>query len=259
MAKYEGKTLFISVLAIIICIGSAIYSGMLSEKLASSDHKAKEQVKADTAKLLSTLRSLMNKGALSSTTKDAIDIKPEKDAISEFMNSQTGFAYYSWVDEKSSQAESEGRQGGSWRVFFLYLSELANADNAYVAARRAADVELLFDDLSEDDVEKIAYFNSDLIQAISENSKNREGNVVIKALVESQKERQIENSSENLLAKLTFLKNKGINDPNIDMFIATITGEISILEKALEAGADPHITDAALLRKYENELEDFGK
>jgi len=257
MAKYETATLFISILAIIISMVAAVYSRILSEKHSSSDYKASEQVKSDTARLLSTLRSFMHKGVLSSTTKKEINIEPEKEAISKFMNSQTGFAYYSWVDEKSAQAEQEGKKGESWRVFFLYLSELANSDSPYAASRRAADVELMFDDLTESDVAKIADFNADLIEAISKNSKNREGNVVIKALVESQREKQKENSGDRFVAKLKYLKNTGVDDPNIDMFLATISGDVSQLEKALKAGADPHTTDEALLKKYEKELKSY--
>jgi len=257
MAKYETITLFVSIIAIIISVISAGYSGFLSEKHSSSDYKARELVKSDTARLLATLRSFMHKGALSNTTKEKIDIEPEKEAISKFMNSQTGFAYYSWVDEKSAQAERDGKKGESWRVFFLYLSELANAENPYSASRRAADVELMFDDLTESDVAKIADFNADLIEAISKNSKNREGNLVVKALVESQRERQKENNVNRFVKKLIYLKNIGIDDPNIDMFLATITGEESQLKKALEAGADPHTTDRALLKKYEKELKNY--
>ena len=257
MAKHETATLVISVSAVIISIATALYSGFLSKRISSSDYKATEEVKSDTARLLSALRSLMHKGALLSSTSKHIDISPEKTVISEFLNSQTGFAYYSWVDEKSSKAEAEGRKGESWRVFFLYLVEISNSDNAYWAARRAADVELLFDQLTENDITKIAEFNSDLIKAIAKNSKNREGNVVIKALVESQRERSKENSSEKFEAKLNYLKSLGIEDPNIEMFLATISGDVSVLDAALKAGADPSITDRALLTKYADELKNY--
>ncbi|NOZ10357.1 MAG: hypothetical protein GXP09_04875 [Gammaproteobacteria bacterium] len=130
MAKYEMATIFISISAILISLASVIYTSSLSEKISSSDYKAKEQVKTDTAKLLSSLRSIMHKGALSSTTKDTIDISHEKNSIGEFLTSQTGLAYYSWVNEKSTEAGKVGKSGESWRLFFLYLAELANANHA---------------------------------------------------------------------------------------------------------------------------------
>lgn len=257
MAKHETTTLIISIIAVIISISAATYSGYLSKQISSSDYRATEGVKSDTAKLLSTLRSIMHKGALSSTTAKNVDISPEKEVITEFLNSQTGFAYYSWVDEKSSRAEADGRKGESWRLFFLYLVELSNSDDAYTAAHRAADVELLFDQLTENDMAKIAEFNSDLVNAIAKNSKNREGNVVIKVFVEAARKRTIEGNSDIFLSKLKYLKELGIDDPNIDMFLAVISDNVSALESALKAGADPSTTDTALLNKYEDELRNF--
>ena len=259
MAKYETITLILSIIAILISLSSALYTGFLSEKLSSSDYKAKEQVKADTARLLSSLRSMMHKGALSSTTKDEIDISYEKNAISEFLTSQTGLAYYAWVDEKSSEADAKGRTGELWRVFFLYLAELSNASHPYSAARRAADVEILFDQLTEEDISKISEFNSDLIKAIANNSKNRDGNVVVNAFFSSQKEVEEERSSENLSKKLRYLKSIGIDDPNIDLFLAVMGGDdnVDAAKAALEAGADVNMTDGALLEKYKKELENY--
>lgn len=257
MSKYEQISTVLSILAAILSVATAFYSGSISKRLATSDYKATEEVKSDTAKLLSALRSLMHKGALSTSSNRPVDLSPEQAVISNFLNSQTGFAYYSWIDEKSSRATAQGRREEPWRVFFLYLVELENADDAYSAARRAADVELIFDQLTEDDVAMIASFNEDLISAISKNSRNREGNIVVKALVESQRDRNLENSSERFSAKLHYLKKMGIQDPNIDMFLATIFENASLLESALQAGADPKTTDRALLDKYARELQSF--
>ena len=260
IAKHKSTTLFISKIAIIISLVTVIYTGFLSEKISSSDYKAKEQVKTDTAKLLSSLRSFMHKGALSSTTKETIDISHEKNAIGEFLTSQTGLAYYSWVNEKSAEADKEGKSGEPWRLFFLYLAELANANHAYSAARKSADVELLFDQLTEDDISRISEYNSDLIAAIANNSKNREGNTIVKVFFETQKDSQKENSPEKLTEKLNYLKSIGIEDPNIDLFLVVTSGDDNVQEAkaALKAGADVHMTYGALLDKYKLELENFN-
>lgn len=259
MAKHEIIALTISTIAVTISIATAAYSGFLSKRLSSSDYRATQQVKSDTARLLATLRSLMYKGALSRTESQDFDISPEKAVIAEFLTSQTGFAYRSLVYEKHSKAEAEGRKEEPWRLFFLYLAELSNSDDAYSAACRAADVELLFDQLTENDISKIAEFNSDLVKAIANNPKSRDGDPVIKAIVESQRERSELNSSETVAAKLKYLKNLGIDDPNIDRFLAEISGNVSAMETALKAGADPHITGGALLNKYADELKDYSE
>lgn len=259
MKKFEGSTLLISIVAMLISVSGVVYTGFISQKLSSSDYQAEEQVKTDTAKLLSTLRSIMHKGALSSQTTGKVDFSHERRAISDFTTSQTGLAYYSWVDEKSSEAKKEGRAGESWRLFFLYLAELSNENDAYVAARRAADVEILFDQLTEGDISRISRFNSNLASAIAHNSKNRSGNVVISVFFSMQTESQEERSSDNFSAKLRYLKSIGIEDPNIDLFLGAMGDDdnIDAVRDALEAGAEVNMSDSALLAKYANELKSF--
>ena len=87
----------------------------------------------------------------------------------------------------------------------------------------------------------------EIVGAIAKTAKNRGGNVVINALVESQRERNDENSGEKFAAKLGYLKTLGIENPNIDMFLATISGDVSALDAALKAGADPAARCAAYM------------
>jgi len=157
MNRFEKLTVTISIFAITISIGTAIYSSIISKETSSSDYAATQNIKFDTARLLSSLRSIMHKGALFSVSKDpsSVDIDPERKVIQSFLNSPTGFDYYAWVDKKSRNAENQGKKGEPWRIFFLYLAELSNSKNPYSAARRAAEVELLFDDITENDLQEI--------------------------------------------------------------------------------------------------------
>lgn len=59
---------------------------------------------------------------------------------------------------------------------------------------------------------------------------------------------KIEKGQKEFLGKLRYLKNMGIGDPEIDMFIAVIQGDEVLLTSALERGANPNITDAELYR-----------
>jgi hypothetical protein len=59
-------------------------------------------------------------------------------------------------------------------------------------------------------------------------------------------------------ARFLFLKDGGIRDPNIDMFIAVLEKDAEGLTKALAAGADPSVTDAQVLAAYSAELAAFG-
>jgi hypothetical protein len=141
----------------------------------------------------------------------------------------------------------------------LNLALLANTDNPYSAAQRAAEIEILFDNFTEEDASRIAEFNSDLNKAISQVSKNRGGNTIIMAFIERARNRSIEFSPENFLKKLNYLKNIGIEDPNVDMFIAVLEGNVPKLEAALASGADTSTTDSALAKKYANELKNYDE
>ena len=55
---------------------------------------------------------------------------------------------------------------------------------------------------------------------------------------------------------LKYLKEKGIDDPNIDMFLAVEKGDTAALHKAVENGADVNITDSELIQKYQDYLRD---
>lgn len=60
-------------------------------------------------------------------------------------------------------------------------------------------------------------------------------------------------SKEALLAKFRQIKARGVDDPDVDMFIAVLEGDGSIdaLKDALARGADPNISDTQLLQRYE--------
>lgn len=64
-------------------------------------------------------------------------------------------------------------------------------------------------------------------------------------------------SQELLKLKLQYLKDSGVVDPNIDLFLAVINNDTELLKIALEQGGDPNITDNDLLKKYEVQLRDF--
>lgn len=253
MEDFERLTLVLSAFAIIISIVVAVYA----RHATTSDYRAQQQVKYDTAILLSSLRSLMHKGAYSTTTTDSVDISSETIAISNFLTSATGLAYFAWVDEKGARAKKAGKSGEQWRLFFLYLAELSVMTDARAAARRAADVELLFDDLTENDVRQISDFNADLVKSIARLSEYRAENVIVQAFVEESVDTRPELAE--FRAKLQFLKSLGIDDPNIDLFLAVTdkNSDVDAVRAALNAGADVTMTDGMLLHKYREQLQGF--
>lgn len=67
----------------------------------------------------------------------------------------------------------------------------------------------------------------------------------------------IDKESNYLLKRLVYLKNIGVVDTNINMFLAIITGNNLMLNDALENGANPNMTDSHLLFQYANLLRGF--
>jgi hypothetical protein len=58
--------------------------------------------------------------------------------------------------------------------------------------------------------------------------------------------------------KFKHLKKKGVEDPNVDMFVAVFDDDVELLKSALAAGADRSITDNQVLGTYRDELADFN-
>ena len=245
----------ISVVAACVSICVAIYATNVQMDLASTDYDAREAVKYDTVKLLSTLRALMHKGAIEKTSviELEVDIKPEKKAISDFINSSTGYAYRFWINKKSLEAEMSGRDEENWRLFFLHLAEITSAIDISFAASRAAKVELLLDELNKEGVSEIADFNYDLEKAISQNAVTRKGDVIAQVyIMEEQNRRKLNESFES---QLSCLKEQRIKDPNIDLVWAIIMEDEDLLNEALDDGANLRITNDELLSQYERELQ----
>lgn len=178
-------SLVISVIALLVSTCVAIHSIRVQRTLAGTDHQAKEAVKSDTAKLLATVRSIVHKAAVDTEKEIAqkikIDITPEKKAISDFINSSTGFAYRYWIYKKNLEAIERGNKDEHWRAFFLRLAHITSAESVRFAASEATEVDRLFDQMSENGISEIADFNSDLEKAISENAAIREGDIVAEA------------------------------------------------------------------------------
>ena len=53
------------------------------------------------------------------------------------------------------------------------------------------------------------------------------------------------------------LKAKGVNDPNVDLFLALIDDDAEALKAAIDAGADPNITDRQVLSAHAADLADL--
>jgi hypothetical protein len=180
----EQVKLWIGLVAVVVSVLSAYVSFRTSRRLGSADYKAFESFKADTARLLATLRAIIHKAALSTQGGNPFDITTERKDVNEFLSTTTAFAFHAWVGEKSKRAFESGQQGEPWRVFFLQLVDLSRASTALEMGRIAANLELLFEDLSKEDLAKIASYLTNLPTGIKRLFEGREYDPIVKAFVD---------------------------------------------------------------------------
>ena len=56
---------------------------------------------------------------------------------------------------------------------------------------------------------------------------------------------------------LITLKSQGVNDPDVDLFIAVFDDDVTAVEQALNEGGNPTTTKGEILRRYEDEWRNF--
>jgi hypothetical protein len=254
--RTEAISLIIAVVALITSIVATSISVSLTKTINSSDYQSTQNVKKNTTELLSTLRSIINKGTLHGFGYSNINMNREKEEIENFLNSSTGFAYHIWVTEKSKQVAKEGKDSERWRLLFFHLIRLTASENPKQSSVVAANVQYLFEELREDDFETISDYLKDIPKAIIKLRENIEYDIIPSFIEEIYVEKQ-NKKGEFFEEKLRFLKDQGINDPDLDLWIAIIEGDKGACGNALDRGANVHSGDKELLNKYEEQLNDF--
>ncbi len=244
--------IIISGCAFVVSVVVAFITTKRTKRFNTSDFKLSQKVKDETLELLAVLRALQLKALNSTQGYTDITITKEKDKINAFLHSSTAFAYYVWVGKRSKDS---GKDPEDWRVFFLELSQILNIDDVYSAGCLAADLEVFFDTLTENDFIQITSYLENVPKGLSKFKNSRQYDTAIKAFVDLSYERKIER--ELFPRKLKHLKNKGIIDPNIDLFLAVSLKDTELVKNALEKGADPTMTDTQLINQYKKELSDF--
>jgi hypothetical protein len=234
---------------------------IVASRVSSSDYKAEEDVKAKTAELLACLRSIIIKAiALTQTQPDTgrpVTFTREKDTLNKFLNSTTGFAYWSWAGDRSEAAQGKPEE---WRVFFLRFFEILNSDDASDYRKmipHAFAIEEMLTALSKRDMLHISGYVSDLSGAIGGFRQSRETDTLVKAAWEVYGRKD---NPTSLRDKLLYLKNEGVNDPTLDLFLEVMDpagGSPEKTKAALDAGADVAMTDVGLLKKYDAQLRNY--
>jgi hypothetical protein len=231
---------------------------LITARVESSDFKAEQETKSDLARLMQALASIQTKGGLWRAQSTPADFGPELLVLQTFANSTTGFAMRSLSALRSRAA---GRRAEEWRLFFIYVAEcLSKPAPDELVINRAMRMQELLLTLDRDDLRFIGRSVSDLVRGIVTFRQALDEDTLIKALRQLHAEAVPNGASGDaalFVRKLQFLKGLGIADPNIDLFLAVVGNQPQGVESAIQSGADPSVTDAQLLRKYNAELLTF--
>lgn len=241
--------LILSILAVVVTV-----------RISSSDYKAEQEVRVHTVELLAANRSIILKAAQLTQTQhplnSILDFKKEHEVINNFLSSTTAFAFWSWIGLKKSP--QSGSDPDEWRVFFLYLTQLLETEKAHfrTMGMHSVKIEKLLTQLTETDIRDISNHVLNLSSAIAEFQKTQKGDPLIAGVWAAwgkPNRRDPKLRQQLFLEILKTLRNSGIQDPDLDMWYAVITGDAALLKSI--TNYDPSLTDEALLSRYRNLLE----
>lgn len=243
----------LAIIAICVSIVAVAYSASVSKRIASSDHQAAEKVKADIAKLYASITSIAEKQSVQdvlSEGDDLYDIRWEQKVVSDFVNSESAIAYRAWIRDVG------GQLNGEWRTFFsFHLRELSHGPLSRISSDRTDDALSLLASLRRRDIEDMVRYSSNLVETMS--SDVAAHNVLIEA--RRAKRGQAKAAEERgALESLLLLRERGVTDPNVEMFIGALTEDAQLVRRALSEGADPSVRLSAVFKKYSDELGGLG-
>lgn len=232
---------------------------LLTARIESADYRAEQEIKSDLAKLHAALSSSQIRAGikLDKKARAETDLSLEKSVVHAFLNSVTGFAFYMLAAKKS---ETSAKSPEEWRVFHLYAAELIETHDVSVFLNRANRMQRILAELKTEDLDSLRSFARDLSGSTSKFSWAIENNVILKAMSEiygGGTQSDPEGGVGAAIPKLAYLKRIGVEDPDIDLFLAVSDGDTKALQSAIDRGANVNVTDSEVLRRHAEKLKDF--
>lgn len=234
--------------AVAVLTAVALILGVLALVIAliveSADYKAQQNLKTDIANLLISLNwMLLDAGLTAGQGSKPADLDIERSRVREFLNSTSGFALYGLVHDKSREA---GDRGSPWRILFAQLWEIATTSDASARLHRALDAQATLKLLTRKDLRAMAQRLQNIESGIALFSKTQAEDVLITATTQVfMKEPEIP-----LGDFLRRLNSAGVVDHDVDLFLGVLNDDADAVKSALDAGADPHVTEGALRSRY---------
>jgi hypothetical protein len=248
----------------VIALFVGLYASRVARHVEESGFKAEEQFKADMVALLSALRSIIVKGSLSAADSTPLSVEKEIDTIRTFQASTSGLALAAWAARQCSSGPSKDATAGRWRTLSLNLGNLAGAmaddpkqgGAAFNVMLRswATEVELTLEDLTENSVRIISKNIGDLPGTFAALKESRENDILLKAWFDVYRREKDSHSPEIQRRRLKHLQESGIDDPDLDMWLALLSDSaesVDDLKAALDRGANSAVSLSEVLARYE--------
>jgi hypothetical protein len=246
--------------AIAIILGAIAL--LITAQVESSDYKSQQEVKTDLAKLLATLSSAQVRAGikLEPGARAKTNLAVEKAALLAFMQSTTGFAFYGFAAHKSQKSAKAPQE---WRLFHLYMSEMIDTDDVGLFLNRAIRVQNLLTSFTKADLKQLSKAVQDIAHSVAHFDDVVENNVLLKAMREiygtdPKNAPAPEDDNKRFIAALNYLKSQGVDDPDIDLFLAVDANDTAGLKAAIDRGGNVNVTTGELLARYEAQLKEFA-
>lgn len=252
----------------IVSVFAAFYAARVAHRVEESGFKAEEQFKTDIVALLSALRSIIVKGTLSATDSTPRSLEKEIETVRSFQAGTSGLALAAWAARQGNAGGSEDPMAGRWRTLSLNLSNIAGITEDDAARGEASTnaqvrewatrVELTLENLTEDSVKAISKYIGDLPGAFAALKESRENDILLRIWFDIYRRNEELYSLEREAGKLKYLRDIGIDDPDVNMWLALAEGgNRDDLQGALDSGARQGASLNEVLARYQEALASY--
>lgn len=247
----------ISIVSAVIAILSAISSARTSYQINGSGFKASQALLTDLVTLLSAIRSIAFKAAMvmGEGRKTPIPIETELTTLRTFLTNTSGLALSLYAGKVGSAGAPEDPVAGAWRVLQMNLTRLAamtlaTPSDSQKAGGLALEIERTLSTLNSKSIKEMRHEIKNLPNVLSSMDNSRHDNILLRVLDELTQKQKARENTEFSRQQLRRLKDSGIADPTLDLWLAILEDDKQAGAEALANGADRSVSLQDILKKY---------
>lgn len=225
----------IGIPAVALIVSSISYykTNRMSKKVNSKDYEISENLKYELMQLIAVLKSLDSKAALSPGLNVKADYLPEINEISKLVISPSYLVFLRSIDNEKDR---------SWVDLNIHYLVIRGNEMSRSEVRQFSNRVL---DLIKNTTSLKNTLNLDVFNLMKEFCD-------MKGAVPKYEEKEAKNDNEMFSLFLSYLRNNGVDDPDVNVFYGVVNGDEELLKQALNAGGNPNITDKAIIKKYKD-------